>query len=82
MPFAGGDVRDHIVSPKNDHGPSYRLYRALQRWGRLKIDFREIFGVVRFSTFATVPLNSRHSKSNIMRPPLANVRFAPIAVVP
>jgi hypothetical protein len=54
MPFAGGDVRDHIVSPKNDHGPSYRLYRALQRWGRLKIDFREIFGVVRFSTFATV----------------------------
>jgi uncharacterized protein (DUF1330 family) len=26
-----GDVRDLIVSHKNDHGPSYRRYRALQR---------------------------------------------------
>jgi hypothetical protein len=31
MRFARCDVRDHIVSFKNDHGPSYRLYRALQR---------------------------------------------------
>src|SRR3982074_590769 len=29
MRFARGDVRDHVVSHKNDHGPSYRLYRAL-----------------------------------------------------
>jgi hypothetical protein len=54
MRFARGDVRDHIVSPKNDHGPLYRPYRALQRQRRQKINFREIFGVARFSTFATV----------------------------
>jgi hypothetical protein len=29
--FARGDVRDHIVSHKNDHQPSYPRYRALQR---------------------------------------------------
>jgi hypothetical protein len=45
MRFARGDVRDHIVSHKNDYGPSYRSYRALQRQRRLKINFREIFGV-------------------------------------
>ena len=54
MRFARGDVRDHIASHKNDHGPSYRRYRALQRQRRLKINFCEIFGVVRFSTFATL----------------------------
>jgi hypothetical protein len=26
MCFASGDVRDHIVSHKNDHGPSYLRY--------------------------------------------------------
>jgi hypothetical protein len=31
MRFVRGDVRGHIVSHKNDHGPSYRRYRALQR---------------------------------------------------
>jgi hypothetical protein len=30
MRFVRGDVRDHIVSPKIDHGPSWRRYRALQ----------------------------------------------------
>jgi hypothetical protein len=54
MRFARGYMRDHIVSHKNDHGPSYRRYRALQRSRRLRINSREIFGVVRFSTFATV----------------------------
>jgi hypothetical protein len=29
--YARGDVRDHIVSHKNDHQPSYPRYRALQR---------------------------------------------------
>jgi hypothetical protein len=82
MPFAGGDVRDHIVSPKNDHGPSYRLYRALQRWRRLKIDFREIFGVVRFFDFCnSIPSTADIPNPNIMRTPLANVRFAPRAVI-
>jgi len=54
MRFARGDMRDHIVSHKNDHGASYRRYRVLQWRSRLKINFGEIFGVVRFSTFATL----------------------------
>jgi len=31
MRLASGDVGDHIVSHKNDHGPSYRRYGALLR---------------------------------------------------
>jgi hypothetical protein len=31
MRFVCGDVRDLIVSRKNDHGSSHRRYRALQR---------------------------------------------------
>jgi hypothetical protein len=31
MRLASGDVRDHIVSHKNDQGPSYRRYGALMR---------------------------------------------------
>jgi hypothetical protein len=31
MRFVCGDVRDLIVSHKNDHGPSHRRYSALQR---------------------------------------------------
>ncbi len=31
MPFARGDMRDHIVSHKNDHGASYGRYAVLQR---------------------------------------------------
>ena len=30
MRFVRDDVRDHIVSHKNDYGRSYRRYRALQ----------------------------------------------------
>src|SRR4029077_15213853 len=52
MPFARGDMRDHIVSHKYDHGASYGRYAVLQWWSRLKISFCEIFGVVQFSTFA------------------------------
>jgi hypothetical protein len=54
MRFARGDMRDHIVSHKNDHGASYERYGALQWRSRLKISFCEIFGVVQFSTFATL----------------------------
>ena len=54
MPFARGDVRDHIVLHKNDQGASYGRYAVLQWWSRLKISFCEIFGVVQFSTFATL----------------------------
>jgi hypothetical protein len=53
MPFARGNMRDHIVSRKNDHDASYGRYAVLQWWSRLKISFCEIFGVVQFSTFAT-----------------------------
>src|SRR5215471_8846039 len=53
MRFVRSDVRDHIASQKNDHGPSYRHYRASQRRSSPKITICEIFGVVRFSTFST-----------------------------
>ena len=57
--FVCGDVRDLIVSQKTDHGPAHWRYRALQQWRCLKICFREIFGTVRFSTFATISAKSR-----------------------
>jgi hypothetical protein len=55
---ARGDVRDQIVSHKNDHRPSYRSWRALQQRSPLKIDFREILATARFPTFATVSAQS------------------------
>ena len=58
MRFVCGDVRDLIVSHKTDHGPAHWRYRALQQWRCLKICFREIFGIVRFSTFATISANT------------------------
>jgi len=54
MRFACRDVRDHIVSYQNDHRPSYWPQRVVRQQESLKIGFREIFGVVRFSTFATL----------------------------
>ena len=60
MRFVCGDVRGLMVSHKIDHGPAHRRYRALQQWRRLKICFREIFGIVRFSTFATLSAITRH----------------------
>jgi hypothetical protein len=58
MRFVCGDVRDLMVSHKTDHGPAHRRYLALRQWRCLKICFREIFGIVRFSTFATISANS------------------------
>jgi len=60
MRFVRRDVRDLIAHQKNDHGASYRRHRVLQRRSCLKFDFREIFGVVRFSTFATESARSSH----------------------
>jgi len=60
MRFARGDMRDHIVSHQNDQGASYRRYGVLQWPRRLKINFCEIFDVVRFSTFATISTQSGH----------------------
>jgi hypothetical protein len=57
MGFVRSDVRDHIASQKNDHGPLYRHYRASQRRGSPKFTICEIFGVVRFSTFSTTSVN-------------------------
>ena len=39
MRFARGDMRDHIVSHKNDHGASYERYGVLPWWSRVKISF-------------------------------------------
>src|SRR5450432_2372882 len=61
MRLAPRDVRDHIVSRQNDHGPSYRRHGASQRQRCLGIDFREIFGFVGFSTFATKSAPLRHA---------------------
>ena len=61
MRFVRGDVRDLIVSHKNDHGPSHRRYSALQRQRSLEFNFRGIFGVVRFSTFSTLSAPLRHT---------------------
>jgi len=66
MRFVRGDVRDHIVSHKIDHGPSHRRYSALQRQRRLKINFREIFGIVRFSTFSARSGHSTTDKLSII----------------
>jgi hypothetical protein len=44
MRFARGDVRDHIVSNKNDHQPSYWPQRTLPQQQRLKIDFARFSG--------------------------------------
>ncbi len=63
MPFARGDMGDHIVSHKNDHGASYRRYAVLQWRSRLKIGSCEIFGVVQFSTFATLSALLRHAEA-------------------
>jgi hypothetical protein len=63
MRFAHGGVRDHIVSHKSSHGPSYRRQGALQRSRRLRNNFCEIFGAVRFSTFSTQSARSGHWKN-------------------
>jgi hypothetical protein len=67
MRFSLGDMRDHIVSQKNDHRASYRRCRVLQRRSRLKSDICEIFGSVRFSTFATLSGAKRTSLRTALR---------------
>jgi len=65
MRFASDDVRDHIVCRKNDYEPSYALYGASLRWKSPKIDFREIFGVDRFSLLQHNRGKSRHGRSTL-----------------
>jgi hypothetical protein len=77
-----GDVRDHIASRKNDHGLSYRHYKASQRRSSPKITICEIFGVVRFSTFSTASVKSGKAQCEQMfsaLPPivLQNSKMAP-----
>jgi len=61
MRFARGDMRDHVIPHKNDHGASHRRYGVLQWRSRLKINFCEIFGVIGFSTFATISAPFGHA---------------------
>jgi hypothetical protein len=60
MRFTSGDVRDHIVSSKIDHGPPWWRCKATQQQKSPKINFREISRAVRFSTFATISAPLRH----------------------
>src|ERR1700758_846479 len=76
-----GDVRDHIASQKNDHGLSYRHYKASQRRSSPKITICEIFGVVRFSTFSTASVTSRQCprmNASPLRPQKRTSRFSRI----
>src|ERR1700676_5691239 len=68
MRFARGDMRDHIVSHKNDHGASYWRYGILRWRSRLKINICDIFGVVRFSTFATISARTGHRAMSDLSP--------------
>src|ERR1700693_3549689 len=61
MRFARLDVRGHIVSYQNNHRPSYWSRKALRQQERPKIHLGAIFGVVRFSTFATKSARLRHA---------------------
>jgi hypothetical protein len=61
MRSARDDVRGPHRFAKKDHRPSYRRYRAFQRQKRLRINFGEILGVVRFSTFSTLSARSGYS---------------------
>jgi hypothetical protein len=68
MPFARGDMRDHIVSHKNDHGASQGLYAVLQWWIRLKISFCRFSASFDFRLLQQYPLNSGHSCIGSSRP--------------
>ena len=57
-----GDVRDHIDSSKSTRTSVVAL-KATQQQRSLKINFRETFRVVRFSTFATISAISDHSSA-------------------
>jgi hypothetical protein len=71
---ACGDMRDHILSYQNDHRPSYWRRRALRQQARLRIDFSEILGVVRFSTFATISARNGHAEVSWRCPLLGEQR--------
>jgi hypothetical protein len=58
MRFTRGDVRGHIVSSKINQ-------RATQPQRSPKINFREIFWVVGFSTFATISTKSEMCESGM-----------------
>jgi hypothetical protein len=66
MRFVRSDVRDHIASQKNDHGPSYRHSRASRRRSSPKITICEIFGIVRFPTFSTASVKVRRTQYEYM----------------
>jgi hypothetical protein len=61
MRFTCGGVRDYIASSKIDHGSPQLRRKATQQERSPKVSFREIFRVVRFSTFATLSAHLRHA---------------------
>jgi hypothetical protein len=61
MRFALGDVKDHVGRFKIDHGPPQWRRKATQQQRGLKINFPEIFRVVRFSTFPTISAPNGHA---------------------
>ena len=67
MRFTRGGVRDHIVSSKIDHGSPQWRWKATQQERSLKVSFREIFRVVRFSTFATLSANNGLAATKVER---------------
>ena len=57
-------MRDHIFSHENDHRlPVSALSSVAAVEESLRISFREIFGLVRFSTFATVTGRNGHTEA-------------------
>jgi hypothetical protein len=81
MRFARGDLRTHIDSYKNDHRPSYWLLSTLPLQQCRKNDFREIFGVFRFSTFSTASTHLRHQAKSMSEAGRVISRSPPIGKV-
>jgi hypothetical protein len=48
MRFVRYNLRDHVASQKNDHGPLYWRYGTSKRQSCPKISICEIFGIVDF----------------------------------
>src|SRR5262245_6242443 len=75
-----------MVLHQNDQGASYRRYGVLRWPCRPKINFCEIFDVVRFSTFETVSRAKRklpcmHGRLGLRRRPVRNTSATYLAYV-
>jgi hypothetical protein len=66
MRFARGDVRDHIVSPKIDHGPSLGATERDSGREIQKSTFARFLVLSDFRLLQQYPLDSGHSKATII----------------